>query len=424
MSTDLPTPDAALAARFFGGDENALTTLYRQQYDNLVKAARNLLGDDLAYASGRVAEKAMLDAWQERSKIPDASALASFLTQAVADEVVIQKRKHAALHQHGPAATHPPVPNVEEAMQKLLGKLQAPVADHKAAVAEARAARLSAARLNVERVSARPRWVLPLVGIVALGVAFAFFQRWINRAGADIAVDRALKADGVQTLSSGKGQRGSLELRDGTKAALGSDSRLRVPSEFASTQRTIQLEGTATFTVTPDTSEKAMSFAVRAGDATVTANGTVFSVRYYPDDSTLYVLVNEGTVNVRDRVRKSSKDLSAGEAIRMTPDGTMSDVDQATKDATLAWARDSLIFEATPLRQAVPELIRWFGIDAELADSSIADRPVSMRVDLTSSGEAIKALTKAAGLAITFGKNDRIEFRDSTAVPAAKGKKR
>lgn len=424
MSTDLPTPDAALAARFFGGDENALTTLYRQQYDSLVKAARALLGDELGYASGRVAEKAMLDAWQERAKISDVSGITAFLIQAVADEAVIQKRKHAALHQHGPPVSHPPVPDVEEAMRRLLSTLHAPVADHSAAVAQARKARLSAARQNVERVSARPRWVLPLLGIVVLAVAFALFQRWINRAGADIAVDRALKGEDVQTLSSGKGQRGNLTLRDGTKAALGSDSRLRVPSEFASTQRTIQLEGAATFTVTPDTSENAMAFAVRAGDATVTAKGTVFSVRYFPDDSTLYVLVSEGVVNVRDRVRKTSKDVKTGEAMKMLSDGTMSDVNQTTEDAALAWARDSMVFDGAPLRKVIPELIRWFGVDAVLADSSIGDRPVSMRVDLSSSGDAIKALTSAAGLAITFGKNDRIEFKDSTAVPAARGKKK
>ena len=59
MSIVLPTPDAALAARFAGGDENALATLYRQQYDSLLSAARHVLGDDLAHYRGRVAHKAM-----------------------------------------------------------------------------------------------------------------------------------------------------------------------------------------------------------------------------------------------------------------------------------------------------------------------------------------------------------------------------
>ena len=73
-----------------------------------------------------------------------------------------------------------------------------------------------------------------------------------------------------------------MTLRDGTKATMGSESVLRIPSEFATTQRTVLIEGTATFAVTPDTSAKALAFAVRAGNATVTAKGTNFTVRYYP----------------------------------------------------------------------------------------------------------------------------------------------
>ena len=84
----------------------------------------------------------------------------------------------------------------------------------------------------------------------------------------------------------------------------------------------------------------------------------------------------------------------------------------------MAWTRDSIVFDNTPLRAVVPELVRWFSLDAVLADSTIGDRPVSMRVALASSGDATKALTQAANLGITFGKNDRIEFRDVSAVPA------
>lgn len=423
MSTALPTPDAALVARFSGGDENALTSLFRQQYDALLKVAQPLLGDELAHAGGRIAEKAMLDAWQERSRISDAAGLTAFLMQAVHDEVAVQKRKHASLHSHSATASHKPPPDVEEAVKQLLATLHAPSVSHEEAQAQARAARRSMMKHNVESVSARPRWVLPLLGLIAVAVGFFFVQRWIGKAGADVAVDRALKGEDVQNLSSGRGQRGTLNLRDGTVAALGSDSRLRIPAEFGSTMRTLQLEGASTFTVAPDSSAKPMAFAVRAGDATITSKGTVFSVRYYPDDSTVYVQVGEGSVEVRNRVHRSNREVKAGEAIAMKSDGTITPLDGAARDAVMAWARDSIVFENTPLRLVVPELVRWFGLDAELADASIGDRPVTMRVGLTSSGDATKALTQAAGLAITFGKNDRIEFRDSSAVPAASGKR-
>jgi hypothetical protein len=43
-----------------------------------------------------------------------------------------------------------------------------------------------------------------------------------------------------------------------------------------------------------------------------------------------------------------------------------------------------------------------------------------MRIALNSSGEATKALTKAADLVINFGKDDRIEFSGAPAKAPAK----
>ncbi|MCA2993015.1 hypothetical protein [Gemmatimonas sp.] len=55
-------------------------------------------------------------------------------------------------------------------------------------------------------------------------------------------------------------------------------------------------------------------------------------------------------------------------------------------------------------------------MNAALVDSTVGDRPVSLRLALTSSGDAATALTAAADLVITFGKNDRIEFRGAPAA--------
>ncbi|HEY0930098.1 MAG TPA: FecR domain-containing protein [Gemmatimonas sp.] len=421
MSIVLPTPDAALAARFAGGDENALATLYRQQYDGLLSAARHVLGDDLVHYRGRVAHKAMLDAWAARDRFQNAIALGAFLEEAVQQEADVQRRKHAALHHrdHGmDSGSHVTVPDIEEAMRQLLAEVHAPAKDHDVAVAEARAVKRAHTKAHVERVGERPKWIPRTIGAAAVFVAIFFFQQWMTRTSEDKAVNRALEGQEVQTLSSGKGQRGTLTLRDGTKATMGSESRLRVPPEFATSQRTVAIEGTATFAVTPDDTPGAKQFAVRAGDLTVTAHGTVFSVRYYPEDSTAYVQVSEGTVSVHDRVRDTKQELKAGEGLRLLPNGTLGPLEGMERDVALAWTRDSIVFDKAPLKMVVPELVRWFGLNAQLADPTIGDRPVSMRVALASSGDATKALTQAANLAITFGKDDRIEFRDASAVPA------
>jgi len=411
MAAVLPTPDPTLVARFAGGDESALTALYRQEYDRLLEASGAALGADLAHFRGRVAEKATIDAWEARSRFENPVALVAYLDEAVKQEAALQRRKHASLHRtDSQTASHVAVLDVEDAVPQLLASLHGPAVDHDALRAEARDLQKAHTRERVQRVGGRPKWIVPtLIGVGVLAVMFVG-QRVLEKAGVEAAVDRALKADGGQTLSAQKGQRGSLTLRDGTKAAIGSDSKLHIPEAFATTVRTIALEGTATFTVTPSTDPTATPFAVRAGDATFTATGTVFTVRHFADDQVIFLQVTDGTVQVKDREHGTTQEVKAGSAIRIGPDGAMTPLTGGALDGAMAWTRDSLVFDNQPLKTVIPELVRWFGLNAALVDESIGDRPVTMRVALSSSGDATKVLTQAANLTIQFGKDDRIEF--------------
>jgi transmembrane sensor len=416
MAVVLPLPDAALVDRFAHGDENALIALYRQEYDGLLAMAKETLGPELAAYRGKIAHAAMLDTWAARERFESPLAVSAFLEEAVKQEAHAQQRKHAALH-HRPGATsssHLSVPDVDSAVRALMDALHTPV-DHDAALREARDAQRLHAREHVERVVERPRWML-YAGLALVATVIIFFgQRMLDVMSRESALDAALRADDTQVLSSGNGQRGSLTLRDGTRAALGSGTRLRVPAAFGNTQRTIELEGTATFTPTPAASNsRGLPFAVRTGALTLTAQGTVFSVRHFPDESGSVLSVAEGAVEVRHRANGSTHRVEAGQAVRFTEAGVITPLDPMGRDLALAWTRDSIVFNATPLRLVVPELLRWYGMNAIIADSSLLDRPVTMRIPLTSSGEATDALTRAAGLAIQFGKNDRIEF---VAVP-------
>jgi ferric-dicitrate binding protein FerR (iron transport regulator) len=424
MAVVLPLPDAALVDRFAHGDENALIALYRQEYDGLLAMAKEALGPDLAAYRGKIAHAAMLDTWAARARFESPLAVAAFLEEAVRQEAHAQRRKHAALH-HRPGASsssHLTVPDVDGAVRALMDALHTPV-DHEAAVREAREAQRLHAREHVERVVDRPRWML-YAGLAVLAAVVLFFgQRLLDGVSRESALDAALGSTDAQVLSSGRGQRGALTLRDGTRAMLGSDTRLRVPSAFGNTLRTISLEGTATFTPTPAAAHaRGLPFAVRAGALTLTAQGTVFSVRHFPGENGSVLAVAEGAVEIRHRANGSTHRVEAGQTVRFTDAGVITPLDLVARDVALAWTRDSMVFSATPLRLVVPELVRWYGMNAIIADSSLLDRPVTMRIPLTSSGEATDALTRAAGLAIQFGKNDRIEF--VAAPPKVESSKR
>jgi ferric-dicitrate binding protein FerR (iron transport regulator) len=420
MTTVLPTPDASIVTRFVNGDENALTLIYRQQYDGLLAAAAERLGHGLAHFRGRVAHKAMLDAWQARERFQTPVALSAFLEEATRQEADIQRHKHAALHRREDQATpHVTVDSIDEAVTHLLDALHAPPVDHVRAAEEARTTKRAHAKAHVERVAGRPKWLLYGGGTVAAMVAIIIGQRVLDKAGSEVAVDRALKGDEVQTLTSGRGQRGTLTLRDGTKAAMGSETRLVIPEAFGRTQRTIQLDGTATFTTTASASAQSLPFSVRAGAVTVSATGTVFTVRHYPEDQAVVVQVTDGSVMITDRSSGAAQRVQAGSAVRWAQ-GAITVLDGVARDVALAWTRDSIVFDRAPLKSVVPELVRWFGINAALIDERIGDRPVSMRIALASSGDATKALTAAANLTISFGKDDRLEFSAGPEAPTTK----
>lgn len=412
MAVVLPLPDAALVDRFAQGDENALIALYRQEYDGLLAMAKEVLGPDLAAYRGKIAHAAMLDTWAERERFESPLAISAFLEEAVRQEAHAQQRKHAALHHRAGATTssHLTVPDVDGAVRALMDALHTTV-DHEAAMREARDAQRLHAREHVERVVERPRWVLYAGLAVTAAIVLFFGQRMLDVMSRESALDAALSSTDAQLLSSGNGQRGALTLRDGTRAMLGSDTRLRVPAAFGNTLRTISLEGTATFTPAPAASHaRGLPFAVRAGALTLTAQGTVFSVRHFPGEDGSVLAVSEGVVEIRHRANRTVHRVEAGQAVRVAETGVITPLDLNARDAALAWTRDSLVFHATPLRRVVPELVRWFGMNAVIADSGLLDKEVTMRIPLTSSGEAAKALTEAAGLAIQFGKNDRLEF--------------
>ena len=425
MADLLQHPDLTQFRAFTAGDEHALVTIYRTQYDALLDQARDGLGPELAHFSGRVAQQAMLTTWDHRGRYANVAELTSALEELIREEAALQRRKHVALN-HGDTsasrAPHVTVPTADEAVDRLMAELHAAPVDHAQAMTEALVARKHHAAAHVQSVGKRPGWVLPVALIGVAGVAIVAAMRWADASGAEVAATAALEADNARNLSSARGQRGTVTLNDGSKARIGSESKLRVPAEFGGKLRTLELTGTAMFTVATG---RPSAFVVRAANAIVTATGTQFAVRAFEEDSSVYVGVDEGSVVVRQKDTRSETTLSAGKAMRMARDGTVQMLDDAARQLALEWVHDTLVFTDVPVKVVLPELIRWFDLKASLADASLGERKVSLRIGLQSSGDALKALASAAKLSVGFDKDDRVLLSDMTTAPAmapSKGK--
>ena len=87
----------------------------------------------------------------------------------------------------------------------------------------------------------------------------------------------------------------TVRLPDGSRAVLEPLARVRYRASFFHPPRSVELEGEARFFVRPDA---AHPFEVHAGNAIVTAVGTIFTVRANPWEPMVRVSVEQGAVLV------------------------------------------------------------------------------------------------------------------------------
>jgi ferric-dicitrate binding protein FerR (iron transport regulator) len=195
-----------------------------------------------------------------------------------------------------------------------------------------------------------------------------------------------------------RGERARFRLPDGTEVLLGAGSTLHHPRAFADRSREVTLEGEAYFTVEHD---KHRPFRVRAGDLIATDLGTEFLVQAYPEHGGARVVVRSGTVAVRPVAARDSTQpgrvVRPGELGRIAADGAPL-VEQADTAAYFAWTTGTLVFDGTPLREALPQLSRWYNLDFRLADSSLGAIPLSGRLDQTLTPSRLELLAGSVGL--------------------------
>jgi ferric-dicitrate binding protein FerR (iron transport regulator) len=404
-------PDAAApASPITPAEELELTTSYRTHYGALLAHARTSLGSDLEHFSGRIAQQAMLSTWARRAEFSSPDGFMAALLEAVNGEAATQRRKHAALHQHeGSAKRTPHVATLttDEAVAELVATLHAQPVDHGSAVSEAHAASKHHAAEHVQQVGRRRSWKGPAALMVVIGIAIVVSMKLLAAAGAESAVKKALAASDTRTLSASRGQRGNVELADGTQASIGAESKVKLPNAFGTKLRTAEVEGSVSFDVAAG---QELPFTIWAGNAIVTATGTRFAVRAFADENTVVVRVENGSVSVRVKEAREETTLAAGQAARITPDGKVAMIDGAASDAAFAWVRDSLAFTNMPVSAVLKEVSRWMGFSTSLADSSLGSRAVTLRLGLESRRAAIAVLAKAANFTSEIDKEDNVVF--------------
>ena len=243
-------------------------------------------------------------------------------------------------------------------IERLWVKLEAPVAevmrsDPAAAVPDGQRRHWSAALLP------RPAWAAASLAFLLLVGAFQIDD-----------VVTSLRSDHRTAV----GERASLELDDGSRVTLNTDSAITV--EMSPERRQVELlHGEAWFDVAADTDRP---FVVATAAGCIRVTGTSFGVRL--DDNAAVVALIEGELDLRTGEGPDdtapSLTLTAGHQARLSPDGAFGPTALNRAEAT-AWLHGQIVFFDTPLADVVAELNRYRAGRIVILDGSLDGLTVS-----------------------------------------------
>lgn len=242
-------------------------------------------------------------------------------------------------------------------------------------------------------------------GMAAAAVLTLWALLLVPRADGDPALPAAL------SLSTAVGDHRQLALEDGSSMHLNTASAARVA--FSPRHRRVVLDrGEGFFDVAKDRSRP---FEVVVGRTTVRALGTRFQVRRLADDR-VEVTVFEGLVEVlkapaqpdaqaapasvlRQPLRVSAGQLATEELAQVV----IRNLSAMALEQRLAWQKDRIVFDATPLAQAVEQVNRYAPHPLRLADPALHAVTVSGSFSTQDIPVFLRSLEKGFGLHVEQG---------------------
>ncbi len=195
-------------------------------------------------------------------------------------------------------------------------------------------------------------------------------------AAAAVAVIVAPQLAGPPTTHvyvTGKGERRTVQLADGSTMDLNAGTRLSVT--LARDARKVTLvEGQAAFDVVHDTRRP---FVIAAGDRTVLDVGTQFDVRRR--DGKLSVTVARGAVEVRpaEGATGQAYRLHPGQRLDYIEGAPRAQVAAAQAEEVLGWRTGRLVYREQPLSEVVADLNQQFATPIRIDDAALAATPIS-----------------------------------------------
>ncbi len=212
------------------------------------------------------------------------------------------------------------------------------------------------------------------------------------------------------TLNIPRGGEFSMELSDGTKVRLNSETQIKYPVNFIK-GRTRQVElvfGEAYFEVTSSSENGGSKFVVLNDNQSTEVLGTKFNIKAYKDEPLIYTTLAEGQVQVENGVSKYV--LAPGEQTMLNKKTKEINKTMADVDAELAWIHGDFMFNKKSLIDIIKVLSRWYDVDFVLEGESIKHQKFNGQLSRKQNLEVILELIK------TTEKLESYEIKGKTII--------
>ena len=199
-----------------------------------------------------------------------------------------------------------------------------------------------------------------------------------------------------EDLRTEVGQQASYALKDGSHVALNTNSVLVVEQHLYSRRLHLK-QGEALFTV--DHGWRPLT--VYANQTQIRDIGTIFNVRNTTQGAVVTVI--EGSVEVRTKQgqRILTKDISV-----TTQAGAISE--SRCSSANIAWQQGRLVFDGTPLQEAVDEIQRYRQAPIVIQGSKIGRMRLSGEYDINAIEGLLKTLPLSLGIQASYQADGKV----------------
>ncbi|MDO6492222.1 MULTISPECIES: FecR family protein [unclassified Cellulophaga] len=166
------------------------------------------------------------------------------------------------------------------------------------------------------------------------------------------------------SLTVPRGGEFALELADGTKVWLNSESKLKYPVHFKKGRtRSVELVyGEAYFDVTSSEDNNGDGFNVITNQQNIAVLGTEFNIKAYKDENFIYSTLVEGHIVLENKSFKADM-LPGQQAVIANGISEKVEVYNVNVENEIAWRKGNFNFKNKSLKEIMKVLSRWYDVD-------------------------------------------------------------